>query len=178
MDSQDRRDQRTGDARRHHYQFAHRFLPKQVNTDPEGAEYILREHGGVALREIWDAYESKLAPHREHIDGSSIDVLRPEATHRTYFVRMPEPKFAPEAFMTAAVFVDDLSSGSPVGYYFTLELEQHPWTLTYGTMFGAWLKDGTHLNMGGDVDGDDVEGFLAQIEVRMLRPDDSTTPSG
>lgn len=74
------------------------------------------------------------------------------------------------AFMTAAVFADDPSSGSVVGYYFTLELEQHPWTLEYGTVFGAWMADGTHVNMGGDLSGDDVEGFTDQINVRMLRP--------
>jgi len=170
VDAEDRRDRRTGEARRHHYQFAHRFLPKQVHTDPEGAEYLLREHGGVALRDIWDAYESKVPPEKEHIDGSSIDVWQPDAVYRTYVIRLPEPKFAPEAYMTAAVFVDDETSGSPVGYYFTLELEQHPWTLAYGTVFGAWLPDGTHVNMGGGLLGDDVEGFVARINVRMLRP--------
>src|SRR5205085_1133605 len=87
-----------------------------------------------------------------------------------YIIRMPEPKFAAEAFMTAAVFVDDPDIGSPVGNYFTLELEQHPWTLAYGTVFGAWLADRTHVNMGGDLDGDDVEGFVSRIMLRMLRP--------
>jgi hypothetical protein len=172
VDIDDKRDRRTGAPRPHHYHFAHRFLPKQVHTDPQGIEYILREHGGVALRDVWDAYESRLPPEKEHIDGSGIDVLQPADSDRIYVVRMPEPKFAVEAFMTAAVFVDDPDLGEPVGYYFTLELEQHPWTLAYGTVFGAWLADRTHVNMGGMLAGDDVDGFVSEIKVRMRRPED------
>jgi len=174
--------------RTHHYEFAHRVLPRLMFDNP-GALLSLAEAGeaGEALRDMWQELGEQLAPDdRVAPDGLEVHGWN-LGDHLAVVVTLPPPRRSAEAYFVAAT-VRELRQdhpgarsrqpdiGDPKVRVFTLEHHNllewasgrvgEAGASAVSTMFCEWTGDGRHINFGA-VPAPSIGDFVAILATKL-----------
>jgi hypothetical protein len=133
--------------RRHHYDFAHRALPRLILTDWDRIRPTFQDGSAAArLGALWTGVGTRLAEN-DRLDLSSELVLTPIKLRRRagFLIRFPKAAGPAEA---ALAVIPDISAPTR---YFVLELGESPVTHQPYWVLAQWVLEGNglgHVNMG------------------------------
>lgn len=145
------------DARRHHYDFAHRVLPQLVHRAPREFLEAVRREGEGFLGRVWENAGRGL-PVAERLPPAGLAAwVERAADSEVVLVALPEPEGATEAHFVAAIVLParkgwfGKGKGKEGARYFTLERTEEA-DGSAGTALGEWRigsrGEAIHANHG------------------------------
>lgn len=162
------------------HDFGHRFLAEQSLAYPKEVYLILSSSGGVKwLDRTWAGLRMQGGT---PIPPGAVKYrkIEPDFELEGFLITFPEPKAAPEAFLSALVFRKAAPSGQKTvvsARYFTLELGRGLGTDSDTRLyfFCEWTKE-KHINYGQLSSSDERE-FLSAVRLVCHREADRTEPA-
>jgi hypothetical protein len=164
--------------RRHHYEFAHRALPRLVLNDWDRLRPTFQDgSASTSLRSLWFGVGTRL-PEADRLDlAGELDFSPLKLQERDAFlIRFPRPQAPAEA---ALAVIPDLSAPTK---YFVLELGHSPVTQQPYWVLCQWVREDHgpgHVNLGsiGTEPAGDPDDVIAAIVDRVVHElDDMDTP--
>lgn len=151
-------------ARRHHYIFAHKVLPKMFFDDPEKFLDIVAHYGNHFLKWLWaDVGERIKGGNGIPIEGLNHRIIKRENGLMVVVIVLPMPVVTPEAYFVAAAYRSaSASHPEPMVRFITLERSRLPEEGREDTFLCEWTRDEAHLNYGKGCKPD-IESFVVAI---------------
>ncbi|MGE0707265.1 MAG: hypothetical protein AB7N76_16360 [Planctomycetota bacterium] len=158
-----------GTPRRHHYSFAHAFLPAMCLQGPPYLLGLVLDAKGELLRKGWEVVASKLDP-AERLEPAGLEGSFHERSGGLglALVQLPPPRRQAEAIFVAGAFLR--AGGGTTFRYLTLELGLDVGTGRPHTVLGEWVPagdGGRHLHWG-EGPPPEREAFLDAVEALVL----------